>query len=307
LPGQSLVVFDPQLSLVMDVYPCQDAHAQERSLVPQVLERVVPGDLWMADRNFCTSRMLFGVAQRGGCFLIRQHQSTLRWEALGTLRACGRTDSGKVYEQEVVLVDPQSGVRMYCRRVILKLNKPTRDGETQIAMLSNLPAEAASAGKIARLYHGRWTIERAFAELTASLSCEIDTLGYPAAALLAFCVALVAYNAVSVVKAAMGAVHGREKIEQEVSGYYLAAEIASTYEGMMIAVPPQEWACFATMPRGDFVKLLKKVAGKLRLQRYRKHPRGPKKPRPPRSSGKRHKHVSTARLLALRRTAIKIP
>src|SRR3954466_1685640 len=64
LPGQSLVVLDPATMMVLDVVPCEDAHAQERSLVDQVLPGVEPGDLWIADRNFCTTRFLFGVQAR---------------------------------------------------------------------------------------------------------------------------------------------------------------------------------------------------------------------------------------------------
>ncbi|MBK4738610.1 hypothetical protein [Noviherbaspirillum pedocola] len=33
LPGQSLVVYDPELNLVVDLVPCEDGHAQERSLM----------------------------------------------------------------------------------------------------------------------------------------------------------------------------------------------------------------------------------------------------------------------------------
>ena len=66
LPGQSLVVLDPATMLVIDVVPCEDAHAQERSLIDQVLPGVEPGDLWIADRNFCTTRLVFGTRARGG-------------------------------------------------------------------------------------------------------------------------------------------------------------------------------------------------------------------------------------------------
>jgi hypothetical protein len=62
-------------------------------------------------------------------------------------------------------------------------------------------------------------------------------LEYPQAALFGFCVALVAYNAMAVVFAALRSVHGAEKIDQEVSGYYIASEIAETYRGLNIAIP----------------------------------------------------------------------
>ena len=95
------------------------------------------------------------------------------------------------------------------------------------------------------MYRKRWTIETAFAELEATLDGEIDTLGYPKAALFAFCVALVSYNILSVVKAALRSVHGAKVVTEEVSGYYLADEVAGTYRGMMIAIPEDEWVVFA--------------------------------------------------------------
>jgi hypothetical protein len=85
---------------------------------------------------------------------------------------------------------------------------------------------------IAQLYRKRCPLETLFQVLTETFCCEINTLGYPKAALFTFCVALLAYNVLSVVKAALRSVHGTEKIETEVSSYYLADEIKGTYRGM---------------------------------------------------------------------------
>ena len=88
LPGHSLVVLDPRLMLATDVILCEDGHAQERSLLGQVLEIVQPkGTFWVADRNFCTTDFLFGIAARGGFFAIRQYASTLHWTFVGKRRA----------------------------------------------------------------------------------------------------------------------------------------------------------------------------------------------------------------------------
>ncbi|OYD86464.1 hypothetical protein CDG77_35085 [Nostoc sp. 'Peltigera membranacea cyanobiont' 213] len=46
LPGQSLVVLDPSLMLAVDVFPCEDGHAQERSLFDEVLPTVEEDDEW---------------------------------------------------------------------------------------------------------------------------------------------------------------------------------------------------------------------------------------------------------------------
>src|SRR3954453_24263686 len=101
LPGHALVVLDPRLMLVTDVVLCEDGHAQERSLLDQVLEIVAAKDLWIDDRNSCTTNFLFGIAGRAACFVVRQHAATLHWEFAGKRRACGRIETGQVFEQTI--------------------------------------------------------------------------------------------------------------------------------------------------------------------------------------------------------------
>jgi hypothetical protein len=64
LPGKSLVVFDPVTELAIDVFPCEDGHAQERSLLNQVLPSVEERDVWVMDRNFCVRSFLFGIKDK---------------------------------------------------------------------------------------------------------------------------------------------------------------------------------------------------------------------------------------------------
>ena len=73
---------------------------------------------------------------------------------------------------------------------------------------------------------------------------EINTFGYPKAALFGFCVALVAYNMMAVILAAMRVVFGDEKVDLEVSTYALADQISSVYQGMIIATGPEIWSQF---------------------------------------------------------------
>ena len=113
-----------------------------------------------------------------------------------------------IYEQAVCLSNPKTGETFTARRITIALDKPTKDGETELHILTNLPPKAAGAVQIADLYADRWTIETAFQQLTDDLRCEIDSLGYPKAALFGFCTACVAYNVVSVVKAAIRAAQG---------------------------------------------------------------------------------------------------
>ena len=121
--------------------------------------------------------------------------------------------------------------------------------------------------------------------------------GYPKAALFGFCVALVSYNVLAVVKAALRSVHDEDTIANKVSGYYLAGHLARTHEGMMIAVPEEKWDMFYKMDNASFAKLILQLAAKVNLAKFKKHTRGPKKPRPKRSLFEGKPHVSTARLL----------
>ena len=299
LPGKSLVVYDPHLRLPIDVFPCEDGHAQERSLLSIVLQTVMPKDVWVADRNFCTLDFTCGIDSKGAFFVIREHKNYPS-RPVGEEIYIGETETGTVYEQSISIVD-RNGKEHIFRRCRLRLKKETRDGDSDICIISNLPQEAADATKIADLYRTRWTIETAFQELTEHLNSEINSLGYPRAALFGFCVALVSYMILSVIKAALGSVHGTDTIKNKVSGYYLADEISGTYRGMMIAVPDDEWTLFARMTTLEFVEVLKELSSNVKLSAFRKHPRGPKKPAVKRITSKNSPHVSTAKILAKRK------
>jgi hypothetical protein len=296
LPGKILVVLDQERMLAEEVFLTEDGHAQERSLLDATLQCVQTNDLWIADRNFCTFKFLFGIARRLGYFLIRQH-GTVKGRLLGRRHKVGRCPTGLVFEQAIEVRDPQTGTLATYRRVTVELDQATRDGDWELHLLSNVPDSDADALTLANLYRKRWTIETVFQEITATLQCEIQTLGYPKAALFAFCLALVAFNAVSLFKAALRAVHGQETVNETVSGYYLNLEIRGTYDGMMIAIPDKYWKIFRTLSVKEFAKVLTQIAGHLKLSRYRKHKRGPKKPPPKKSAYANGGHVSTFRLL----------
>ena len=298
LPGKSLVVYDPVLRLPVEVFPCEDGHAQERSLLKKVLLTIKSDDVWVADRNFCTVEFTCGIDSRGAFFAIREHKN-YPCQILGKQKYIGKVETGKVYEQLISVMD-ESGQEHIFRRIRVALNKKTRNGDTDIYIISNLSKSVANAKKIAELYRDRWTIETAFQYLEDHYNSEINTLGYPRAALFAFCVALVSYIIVSVMKSALGCVYGVDVIENQVSGYYIANEISATYRGMMIAIDDAHWVVFRHMPATKLSRILKELAGNIRLSAFKKHPGGPKKPQPKRKSYKNTPHISTAKILAKR-------
>jgi hypothetical protein len=216
LPGKSLVVYEPTSGLVSDVFPWEDGHAHERSLWGQVLETVHAGDLWIQDRNCCPCAFLCGSDSRGAGFITRQHAG-LPFEGITTLRPVGRIETGQVAEQRVQVWDAQGHAHLF-RRIRVKLDQATRDGDRVLYMLTTLPLRTASAKRVARLDRKRWTLETAFQHLEAYFPSEIHTLGSPKAALFGLCLALVAYNMLAVVMAALRSVHG-ETIAQDLSLY----------------------------------------------------------------------------------------
>jgi hypothetical protein len=296
LPGHALVVLDPSLMLATDMIPCEDGHAQERSLSPEILELVKRNDVWIADRNFCTCRLLKGIVDKQAFYVIRQH-ANLPIHSAGTLRSRGSTETGKVFEQPVT-IDLGDGHLIKTRRVILRLNKPTRDGDTEMAVLTNLPARVASAIKTVETYRNRWTLETMFQSLTMMLQGELDTLGYPRAALFGFSVALAAYNVLSTVQASLRATFGVEKVQEEVSGFYIANEVRKNNFGMSVALESSVWVPFQTMTPTMLATEMLRFAAHADLRKFKRHPRGPKKPVPKRTRFANKTHVSTARLLA---------
>jgi len=299
LPGQSLVVYDPDVGLALDVLPCEDAHTQERMLMKELMAKAIKGELWLADRNFCTKPVMCGLIERESHFLIREHAANSNPTEVSKLKKIGRTETGVVYEQTVSIED-DAGKIHHLRRIELHLNEPTEDGERVIRLLTNLP-KRLKAKQLTRLYRRRWRIENLFQRLESVLHSEVRTLGVPGAALLAFGVALLAYNVLALLQTAVRVKHARtlEEAQMEISTYYIAAEVRAHYAGMLIAVATSAWDSYQTLSDKQLAGLLLKLADNVDPKRFRSHPRGPKvvKKRGYVSRRTVSSHVATARLL----------
>jgi len=93
----------------------------------------------------------------------------------------------------------------------------------------------------------------------------------------------------------------RIKLPEEVSGFYIADEISGVFRGMMIAIPDKEWKVFRQYTRAEFIQFLIRLSANVKLSVFRKHPRGPKKKPKKRKSDPKTPHVSTAKLIAMRK------
>src|SRR5262249_19773548 len=140
-------------------------------------------------------------------------------------------------------------------------------------------------------------IERHFQALTDLLHCELPSLGYPRAAVFAFCRSVVAGNALAVLQGNLRAVHGPERA-REVSTYELVNDIAEVYRGVMIAVPPVQGGWRRPAPGAAVAGVLTQWAAQVPVERMLRTRRGPKKARTqPKQSGAVDRHVATKKLL----------
>ena len=292
LPGMSLAIYEPATATITELILEEDAHTQERALLDRI--PIDPGRLYIADRNFCVRSLLFRITAAPAFFLVRWHRSSLPFRATSRLHRRGRCRSGQIIEQTIEVSD-ETGVAHPLRRIVLKLDEPTRDGETEIVLITNLPAEVPAAACCAA-YGDRWEIEGHYQTMTDLLHCEIPSLGHPRAALFAFSMSAVAGNALAVLKGNLRVAHG-EEIAQEVSDFALVDEAAEDYPGMMKAVPPAAWPRLSIHGAEEVASVLNEVAAKVPVHRMFRSRRGPKKPRPKRSRGNRIHHVSNKKLL----------
>jgi IS4 transposase len=295
LPGHTLVVYDPDCGLVTDIAPSEHAHRSERAAIAPVLASAQPGQLWIADRQFCTGAILLGWQAAQASFIVREHGRHPQLAAAGPWRACGRTETGQVREQRIAL----AGAPGPWRRIELALDTPTEAGESVIRLWSNLP-ERVGARQIARLYRTRWGIEGMFQRLEAALHSEIRSLGHPRAALLGFAVAVLAHNVLALLQRCVERAHQAAEPTLQVSAYHLALQIRSGYEGMLIALPAEQWPSYDDAGPVALAERLTRLARNIVPRQVASSPRGPK------AAARKgyvdgavaRAHVATARVLA---------
>ncbi len=294
LPGKAIARFDLQRQLFDRAYLLEDAHDQESATCDCLLEDLLPNDVLVADRHYCIVRFLEKIAAASSLFIIRQH-GRLKGVLLGKRKRLGRTSSGVAYEQTLKLSNDDDA--MMVRRITVELDVPTRDGATEIHVLTNLPAEVEGRA-ISDVYRLRWEVENAFHVLQMTLTCELASVGHPRAALLLFCMSMLAYNIRQVIFAALYAEHADEEVEQ-VSHFHVSKEVSRSTEGMLIALDDDAWRKLLPRATRGLVSVLRTTARGICLTDYKKSRRGPKKKKPKRSRNVKSSHVSTARRLGI--------
>jgi hypothetical protein len=295
LPGKALAIYEPASGLILEAVLEEDGHAQERSLLEPIT--IEPGQLWIMDRNFCVRTFLFRIQRAGAFFLVRRHAMNLPFQELEPLKDKGRCATGRISEQAIAVQDTEFPGEVHrLRRIVLRLDQPTLEGDTEIVLVTNLPEEVSAVACCAA-YRDRWQLERHFQTLTDLLHCEVPSLGYPRAALFAFSMSVVSGNALAVLKGNLRVVHGAE-MAGEVSNFELVDQAAEVYPGMMIAVPTEHWDWVHQSTAGQVAGVLSQLAANVPVERMLRKRRGPKKARTqPKQSGAVDRHVATKKRL----------
>jgi len=293
LAGTTVARFNLQRQLFDRAYLLEDAHAQECSTLDRVLNDLTVGDLLLADRHYCILDFFRGSNDKGVCFVIRQH-GRFKGNLVGKRHEIGRTETGVVYEQQIRTKNASDNLVM--RRITVELDQPTRDGDTEIHLLSNLP-ETVDAMQIAKIYRCRWEEETGFFYMTTTMVCELKSVGNPRAALFLFCMAMMAFNLRQVVFAALYAEHDEELVNN-LSHHAISVEVARYTDGMLVVLDDAFWQRFLGPNPKKVSTRLREISRTIDLSKYRKSKRGPKKKviKPPRTRNKTH--VSTAKILA---------
>lgn len=292
LTGMALAVFAPATGLVHQVVLAEDAYTQERSVLDQVA--IGAGQVWLGDRNFCIRSFLFRIHRAHATFLMRWHASSCPYQEITPLQPA-RNSQQEALEQTVRLQDPQSKEWLPVRRIVLPLAQPTRNGDTQLILLTDLP-ESVSADELCNRYRDRWQIETHFQRLTQQLHCEPPALNHPRAALFCFAMSVAAANALAVVCNALQAQHGQEAV-QELSYYQLVLRVAQTWRGMAIAVPGTQWDFIRRFTPDQLAQWLTEIAKLVPMESFKRSRRPPKRPQAKRASGKCNRHLSIKRAL----------
>ena len=296
LPAQAVIVYDLRTGVCDRVAVDEDAYASEKVLAESLLQEAAADEIYLADRGFCTCRLMGQLLERDISFVFREHAYDLVYEEQSPEQPCGRCSTGIVLEGTVRLCDRIRKCTWDLRRIHVQLDAPTQSGEKDLWLLTNLPPDCL-ADEIADLYRQRWQIERHFHFIKRELHGQMPSLGEPRAAIFALCVALAAGNLLAFVKHLRTEKRRDAQHRPALSGYYLALEISRSYAAIDALTTPRDWRKVAELSSRSFCTWAMTLAARIPWSRYVTHPRGPKQRPPPRLSGKHRHHFSTYRLL----------
>jgi hypothetical protein len=96
--------------------------------------------------------LLFARGEKLASFVIREHLN-LPWTAIEELKFGGRVDGGELWSQPIEIARGAETIQL--RRIVLRPDRPSRHGDDQIVVFTNLPPTDASPQQVIQLYRER--------------------------------------------------------------------------------------------------------------------------------------------------------
>ena len=315
LPGRSVCFYNYQYRMIDDVVLDKNGHAQDKSQIDSLLERVNPGDCIIADAGFCTQKMMFGISQQQACFILRKPSNTAV-ELVGKRKRIGKSETGILFEQDGIL-HCKNKSSIHLRVITLERFEPTESGKMEIVFLTNLPKKVSGIC-VAQAYRRRWRIENTFQDLAQVVESEVSTLGYPSAALFGFVVGCAIQNVIALTEHALHKASQKQPVrksnstsstnassayeEKRLSRYRIALEIKTVTPGMEIAITSANWTQeIGTMTPQELSQWMLSIAKHAKLADYETYRWSPKREQPKRASGNRGNHLATAEIIDKRK------
>lgn len=183
----------------------------ETALLRQILERLKPGDVVLADRYFCSYFMFAILRERGGDCVMRLHQCRTADFRRG--RRLGHGDHVVTWRRPVRpdWMDQETYERMpetlEVREVYVQVHQPGFRVDSLVVVTSLTDADVYTREDIAELYYQRWHVELDIAALKVTLGMDVLRCKTPAMVEKEIWVCLLAYNLIrlTMLQAAMNA------------------------------------------------------------------------------------------------------
>jgi hypothetical protein len=157
--------------------PGKGKEAGEMALLRELLDRFQPGDVFVADRAYCSYWLLAALQARGVDVTIRLHQSRQYDFGTGTRRGDGdhvvtwaRPARPEWMDKPTYHATPKA---LTVREVRFRVDRPGY--RTREAVVATTLADAAAYPRedIAELYHHRWRVELSIRDIKQTLGMDV--------------------------------------------------------------------------------------------------------------------------------------
>jgi putative transposase len=182
----------------MAIGPYAGKETGETALLRELLDRLKPGNVVLADRYYCSYFMVALLKEKGIDIVMRQHQlrdtDFRRGQRLGTgdhVVTWIRPARPDWMDQETYQRMPKT---LVVREVHVQVHQPGFRVKSLVVVTTLTDAEHYTKDDIAELYHQRWLVELDIRALKITLSIDVLRCQSPEMVRREIWVALLAYN-----------------------------------------------------------------------------------------------------------------